>query len=197
MISNNDGKNIHRYDTKANWTKYNPILAKGELVVEDDNGNIKQKIGNGSSNYISLPYIGGSNCPYNIGDIYITMREGNPNTIWKDTTWEQIEQGRVLLSQGSNYPLGSKGGEATHTLTVSEMPSHKHELASEKTSVTTNPNDGRMAFKHPMGVSTQICSNTNHNTYYAWWSDTIRAGGNQSHNNMQPYISVYIYKRIS
>ena len=185
MISNNDGKNIHRYDTKANWTKYNPILAKGELVVEDDNGNIKQKIGNGSSNYISLPYIGGSNCPYNIGDIYITMREGNPNTIWKDTTWEQIEQGRVLLSQGSNYPLGSKGGEATHTLTVSEMPKHSH---------TRN------------GYYNTNWDGNERNRACASWqklpNDRIEYGVNEvgeskPHNNLPPYISVYLWKRTS
>lgn len=201
MISNNDGRNIHRYDTKDNWLKYNPILAKGELVFEDDNGTIKQKVGNGINNYKLLSYIGdkevGNNCPYNIGDIYITMRKENPNIIWRSTQWEQIEQGRVLLSQGTNYPIGSKGGEATHTLTLSEMPSHKHELACAQHNVTTNPQDGRLPWQFPHGIADQICSRDDKNTYYEWYSDTRRNGDGLPHNNMQPYISVYMYKRIS
>lgn len=44
MILNSNGKVELRYDTIENWNKYNPILQKGELVVEDDNGNIRQGI---------------------------------------------------------------------------------------------------------------------------------------------------------
>ncbi len=200
MISNNDGKNIHRYDTKTNWIKYNPILAKGELVFEDDNGNIRQKIGNGSSTYNNLPYVGNA-CPYNIGDIYITMREGNPNTIWKGTQWEQIEQGVVLLSQGSNYPLGSKGGEATHTLTVSELPKHKHHYG-RPVMIWTAGNNRNEYGKDTPPVSGNIGTLGDDGGYY---SDRLinqcqyvnDLGGNMPHNNLPPYISVYLWKRTS
>ena len=58
MINNNDGKNIQRYDTKANWEKFNPVLEKGELVLEDNEGTIKQKVGDGVTSYTDLPYNG-------------------------------------------------------------------------------------------------------------------------------------------
>lgn len=200
MISNNDGKNIHRFDTKANWTKYNPVLAKGELVFEDDNGNIRQKIGNGNSTYNNLPYVGNA-CPYNVGDIYITMRNGNPDTIWKGTQWEQIEQGRVLLSQGSNYPLGSKGGEATHTLTVSELPSHNHHHGNPFMVWSEGNNRNEYGKDTPPVSGNNETLGGNGGYYSDRLIDRFRyvasTGNSQPHNNMQPYISVYIYKRIS
>lgn len=58
MINNNDGKNIQRYDTKTNWEKFNPVLEKGELVFEDNEGTIKQKVGDGVTSYTNLPYNG-------------------------------------------------------------------------------------------------------------------------------------------
>ncbi len=66
---------------------------------------------------------------YQIGDIYITANP-NMNTVEKvqnrfGGTWEQIKD-TFLLSAGNIYSIGSKGGEATHKLTISETPSHTH-----------------------------------------------------------------------
>lgn len=63
MINNNDGKNIQRYDTKTNWEKFNPVLEKGELVFEDNEGTIKQKVGDGTNKYSSLSYLNDKECP--------------------------------------------------------------------------------------------------------------------------------------
>ena len=64
---------------------------------------------------------------YPIGSIYMNVNSTNPGTLFGGT-WEQI-QGRFLLGMSSSYPAGSQGGEASHTLTTEEMPSHGHNPA--------------------------------------------------------------------
>ena len=61
---------------------------------------------------------------YPIGSIYLSVNNVNPGTIFGGT-WEQIKD-RFLLSAGETYSSGSIGGEANHTLSISETPSHTH-----------------------------------------------------------------------
>lgn len=41
-------------------------------------------------------------------------------------TWERYGTDRVTVGAGGDYAAGSVGGEKEHTLTVDEMPKHKH-----------------------------------------------------------------------
>ena len=70
---------------------------------------------------------------YEIGDIYLTTRIGNPNGLLGYGTWELIP-GRTLVcvdTSDSDFSTVKKtGGEKKHTLTVSEMPNHTHEVKS-------------------------------------------------------------------
>lgn len=97
-------------------------------------------------------------------------------------TWEQIK-GRFLLAASDEYKAEDTGGEATHKLTVAEMPSHNHSLnnASEligwSNSQQTNITNG-----HYGSIKNVSMNNT---------------GGNQSHNNMPPYLAVYMWKRAA
>ena len=54
-----DGILRHRTDTLANWEKFNPVLAKGEIVIVNDGDTVKLKAGDGAKKFTSLPYIGG------------------------------------------------------------------------------------------------------------------------------------------
>ena len=67
---------------------------------------------------------------YPVGSIYMSTVSTNPATLFGFGTWEAMPAGRVLLAQGTaswgTYNAGSTGGEATHTLTVGEMPAHNH-----------------------------------------------------------------------
>ena len=65
---------------------------------------------------------------YPVGSIYMSVNSTNPGELFGGT-WKQI-QGRFLLGQGSGYSAGAMGGEASHTLTVAEMPSHYHALCN-------------------------------------------------------------------
>lgn len=61
---------------------------------------------------------------YPVGSIYMSVNATSPSTLFGGT-WAKIE-GRFLLGSSSGYSLGATGGEATHTLTVGEIPSHTH-----------------------------------------------------------------------
>ena len=89
-----------------------------------------------------------------------------------------------LLAAGNTYVGGTSGGEAAHKLTLEEMPKHTHKDG-------TNPNEGIYA---PSGSTSAI-------VYYSASSyasrSTTETGGDAAHNNMPPYIVVYVWKRVS
>ena len=119
---------------------------------------------------------------YPVGAIYMSVSSTNPKTLFGGT-WVQLKD-RFLLAAGTTYKAGSTGGEATHTLTVDEIPNHQH--------VLWYPNEGgeqSAAIGYPEAGSK--------NTWYAEASKTGGAGGGAAHNNMPPYLSVYVWKRTA
>ena len=135
---------------------------------------------------------------YPVGSFYISAKSTNPATLFGGT-WEQI-QGRFLLGRSSSYPVGTMGGEATHTLTESEMPSHKGHLSSG------------IAGGVPMGdgnyegyLNSSVMNPYPGGNYRGWnvyagnemHPASEAVGGGQAHNNMPPYLSVYIWKRTA
>lgn len=69
---------------------------------------------------------------YPIGSIYMSINEVNPSILFGFGEWEQIKD-TFLLASGDNYSLASIGGEATHSLTVEEMPTHTHSASTNNT----------------------------------------------------------------
>lgn len=96
--------------------------------------------------------------------------------------WTALPTGRFPVSAGSGYSVNSTGGEATHTLTVSEMPQHNHKYG-------INPDQAQKT-----GNIDSACSITNANANLSVTTDT---GGGAAHNNLPPYISIYMWKRTS
>lgn len=121
-------------------------------------------------------------CPYYpIGSIYMSINNINPVNFFGGT-WEQIKD-RFLLGVGDTYTDVNKvGGKATHTLTVEEMPSHSHGMTGNNGSGGNNV--------YPF-VITDGGANWNS------WNPTDKTGGGKSHNNMPPYLTVYIWKRVA
>lgn len=118
---------------------------------------------------------------YPVGSIYMSVNSTNPKNLFGGT-WEQI-QGRFLFGMNSSYPAGSTGGEITHKLTQGEMPKHNHIIYA--------PNAGGPDKGAALGFPEVGSSNT-------WWATacmTEQTGNNEAHNNMPPYLSVYIWKR--
>lgn len=112
-----------------------------------------------------------------VGSVMQVANAFDPNTV--RGTWERIE-GCFLLASSGSYPRGSKGGEAAHTLTVSEMPSHQHGLAMD------NGSGGLLGI--PVSVRGNGAS------FGGYMFDT---GGGESHNNMPPYMAVDTWRRVA
>lgn len=102
--------------------------------------------------------------------------------------WEAFGAGKVLVGAGSNggrsFTAGSTGGEYAHTLTVNEMPSHMH------SSRMHNTNGAGINYlnvkKEDPGMGLTVGN-----------EGTSAAGGGGAHNNMQPYVVVYMWRRVS
>ena len=118
---------------------------------------------------------------YPIGSIYMSVNSTNPKNLFGGT-WEQIKD-RFLLSAGSTYAAGKTGGSSTHKLTSSEMPSHSHQM-NKSTEQRWSSSDGTWA-NFRCGTSSMIGGDIY----------TQSTGGGNAHNNMPPYLVVYVWKR--
>lgn len=131
---------------------------------------------------------------YPVGSIYIsTSPTFNPQTAWGGT-WRKTADGRCLIGANDTYPLGSTGGEAAHYLTGNEMPHHGHTAGKA------------VGFK--LGHTGIAMSALDRYGEQFLWIDqssnsesselsTNAEGGGASHNNMQPYLAVYIWERTA
>ena len=121
---------------------------------------------------------------YPVGSIYLSVDSTSPESIFGGT-WEPIPTGKMLLSAGDGYAVESTGGEAEHTLTVDELPSHSHDMIIKN----TNEN-GRTDEANNSGSGSSGFEN------FATWH-TKTTGGGKAHNNLPPYLAVYMWKRIA
>lgn len=116
-------------------------------------------------------------------------------------TWEKIN-GRFLFSADSSHAIGTTGGEATHTLTINEMPSHNHRqkiLYNQSGYGAATEYNYSLIVKTPLDTGAFIDNGTtqytNINTRALMSSDAT--GGGSAHNNMPPYLTVYMWKRTA
>ena len=118
---------------------------------------------------------------YPVGSIYMSLSSTDPKTLFGGT-WERLKD-RFLLAAGDSYSAGAIGGEATHTLTKDEMPSHNHYAAVS--GGTDSYGQNRTAISS-FAIKTQGYSDS---------STIFATGGGDAHNNMPPYLAVYMWKR--
>lgn len=140
---------------------------------------------------------------YPVGSLYWSSKSTDPATLFGGT-WKRIKD-KFILAAGDTYAAGATGGEATHTLTVNEMPAHSHSASSSNTGEHTH------TFGRPKGDVTY--SNGNQNP---WWgprynaTETTHSAGSHSHtitvnstgsgnahNNMPPYVTYYCWERTA
>mgnify|MGYP003665811341 CR=1 FL=1 len=122
---------------------------------------------------------------YPVGSIYINAQVAtNPATLLGVGTWVAYGEGRVPVGKagsGTFDTLNATGGAETHTLSIAEMPSHNHSISPTLTRGSGTDGDPDKASGGGNNGSFSI-SNT---------------GGGGAHNNLQPYIVVYMWKRTA
>lgn len=148
---------------------------------------------------------------YPIGSIYLTMNATNPKDLFGGT-WTQICQGRCLFGVGSpsdnntnwcgtlnnsgySFWAGEMGGQYNHYLTTSEMPAHCHKV----TALNKNDN-GYYPYNNNSDALCTLSYNWDflYNMQTKGWSNSIamqNTGGGGWHNNVMPYMAVYIWQR--
>ncbi len=124
--------------------------------------------------------VGGiANLIYPVGSIYMSVNSTSPATLFGGT-WERLKD-RFLLGAGDTYTAGTTGGEAAHTLTIPEMPSHTHSAKFNGVSTAAGTSSFRLT---EAGTNDYTGGNNS-------------AGGGAAHNNMPPYLAVYMWKRTA
>ena len=166
------------------------ISSKNNNFSLDSNGNLTVNSITTSGGGIDFDRI------YPVGAIYLSVVNTNPGTLFGGT-WEQIED-KFLLSAGTTYQAGTIGGEASHTLVENELPNI--------TGQVTFHGDGTEGAV-VSNVSGHFSTTTNKSKYRNGGTMSTGAtsksglrysfGSNGAHNNMPPYLTVYMWKRIS
>ena len=167
---------------KLGSTTYNLLLPRGIPIAYVDTKKNSVGVNCFPKNDKSLEINGKTifDMVYPVGSVYVSVNATNPSALFGGT-WEQIKD-RFLLSAGDTYKAGEAGGEATHVLTVDEMPRHNHSIDNLNASGSTTPY---------MTVQAQEKKGYGGNV------QTFFTGGGQAHNNMPPYIVVYIWQRTA
>lgn len=164
--------------------------------------NQKEALNLNNKSYFITPYTLGlvlqspNTCGgYRIGDILISINEKNPSNIFGGK-WELLCPGRTLVcidkSQTEFNTIRKIGGETKHTLTVDEMPKHEHKglswYGNNEEPLTLNSGSAG-------GYNLTYHGGTRGGQETGIW--TNETGGGQSHNNLQPYMTVYMWVRVS
>lgn len=128
---------------------------------------------------------------YYVGKIILETKNINPATYLGFGTWKLWGSGRVPVGvdiDNSDFNTAEKtGGEKTHILTIDEMPNHNHKVNESSDGPGLYPNWGN---ESGWGASAMNLSGNGGQCYTAY------SGGGQAHNNMQPYITCYMWKRV-
>ena len=119
---------------------------------------------------------------YPVGSIYTNAAVAtNPATLLGFGTWAAYASGRVMVGKagsGTFDTLGEEQGAETHTLSIAEIPAHTHTYGKSTTSEAMSIHD----IQGLRGAAT---------------ANTGSTGGGAAHNNIQPSITVYMWRRTA
>ncbi len=164
------------------------------------NSNIKVKDGvvkTTTANITDLEgYIGNLvsvNRIWPVGSVFISTAHSTQaqmrSAFGSNTNWQLIAPGRVLVGHGGSYVNGAAAGNSSHKLTVAQMPKHNHTV---NTGETTNV----QLYKSTVTNIREFRDGSQPNGRFTT-NKTNQTGGSSSFSLMQPYLVVYMWKRLS
>ena len=161
------------------------VIIDNEISSESDNPVSNKVI----KEYVDEKVLSIKNDIYPVGSIYMSVNATNPGQLFGGT-W-QIIKDTFLLACGDKYAAGSTGGEAKHTLSVEEMPSHNHTITLLESGDGGIGVDGRTVQRGYYGNGANLAQLIPQNFAIS------NNGGNMPHNNMPPYLAVHMWQRIA
>lgn len=166
---------------------YDILDAKARTLESTESGELSVSIQLVES-MITAAVLERSKREHPVGSYYTSDKDTEPSKIFGFGTWERVKGVVLLGADEDSYPAGSEGGEAEHTLTVEEMPSHSHQYnrLPQMFANTDFSKDDQANFNSSVRASS--------NTEFMQTWDT---GGNQPHNNMMPYHAAYCWRRTA
>ena len=193
---NNLDEVITKTDNKISITANNLEIdcitnANNKFSLDSDGNLVVNSITTNTTNNTTIDF----DSIYPIGSIYLSVNNTNPSTLFGGT-WERI-QSQFLLGANDNveeYKPGKTGGEITHTLAINEMPKHTHDLY--EVNVSNNADSYKLTFDNGGIYNPRLDSCASKAQGYWNLIGMNNAGKSQPHNNMPPFLAVYIWKRI-
>lgn len=159
---------------------------------------------------------------YPVGSIYISVNDNfDPNNVFPGT-WVSFGKGRTLVGVDTSGPefqsSEDTGGEKTHVLTVDELPEHNHDVTVENKELTgsvwnfvgqnakfgpgnstsgvfSKGGDGTCFYPSSTGKAVGVNDGFTLDATHDHTATSGNTGSGTAHNNMPPYITVYMWKR--
>lgn len=181
-----DGKSLTFFGQDGNSA--NTLTINGNLAinsVQENTSSVKLLVANGSTvAYRDWNKLVNSikSAMYPVGSVYITYNNVNPGT-FLGGTWERFGQGRTLVGEGTgndgstsmSFTSSATGGEYSHKLTLEELPNAIWQSSTDQTG----------------GIKISF----NHGSEFG--ASTLAKNFDKPHNNIQPYIVVYFWRRTA
>jgi hypothetical protein len=160
-------------------------------TTDGDSGQVMSTNGEGQVSFTTLSGVTATiSNAYPVGSIYMNASNAtNPATLLGFGTWTAFGAGRVLIgidSSDTDFDSAEEtGGSKTHALTIGELASHNHTVGSNDSGTGTGGAAGNMELVRDAGTGNgpAVTSST--------------TGDGDAHNNVQPYIVVYMWKRTA
>jgi len=187
----NKGTALTHDEMDANFTH---LGGDGSYVMPTTDGDSGQVMSTNGSGQVSFTTLTGVTATianaYPVGSIYMNASNStNPATLLGFGTWSAFSEGRVLIgidSSDSDFDsVEETGGSKTHTLTEAQLPSHRHQVGSNDSTAGFGGAAGNVEFVQDAGTGIGNAVNTSF------------TGSGSAHNNVQPYIVVYMWKRTA
>ena len=187
----NKGSALTHDEMDANFTHLGGDGTYAMPTTDGDSGQVMSTNGEGQVTFTTLSGVTATIAnAYPVGSLYMNASNAtNPATLLGFGTWAAFGAGRVLVgidSSDTDFDGAEEtGGSKTHALTTGELAPHNHAVGSNDSGTGPGGAAGNQEHVRDAGVGNGPATSTS------------TTGSGTAHNNVQPYIVVYMWKRTA